>query len=258
MPPFGTTSTESFAFQPTPIIHPAAFYCRCEGPFFKNAKDGWARPCSPQNDTPDRRPTGVCCQKTQPAANSTVFFHTAAGGARSVTTCYNGCSVIGFILSLFAVVGVYFRSRADTALEVLALCQELAVLKRRRRRPPLSRLDTQFWIALQDIWARWKDVLVIVKPKTRLASRRFPPLSAVAVPAARWPAEDHRGDPSAHPAPRAGKPRLGRAENPRRAPEARLRGLGKDRRTVFAAHSEAIRPNGGWHFCATTARRSSP
>ena len=77
-----------------------------------------------------------------------------------------------FILSLFAAVGVYFRSRTDTALEVLALRQQLAVLKRRRPRPPLSRLDRLFWIALQDMWARWKDVLVIVKPETVIGWHR--------------------------------------------------------------------------------------
>jgi len=80
--------------------------------------------------------------------------------------------VAGFLLSLFAAVGVYFRSRTDTALELLALRQQLAVLKRRRPRPPLSRLDRLFWIALQDSWARWKDVLVIVKPETVIGWHR--------------------------------------------------------------------------------------
>jgi hypothetical protein len=80
--------------------------------------------------------------------------------------------VAGFILSLFAAVGVYFRSRTDTALEVLALRQQVAVLKRRRPRPLLSPLDRLFWIALQDIWARWKDVLVIVKPDTVIGWHR--------------------------------------------------------------------------------------
>jgi hypothetical protein len=39
--------------------------------------------------------------------------------------------VVGIILSLFAAVGVYFRSRTDTALQVLALRQQVAILKRR-------------------------------------------------------------------------------------------------------------------------------
>jgi hypothetical protein len=52
--------------------------------------------------------------------------------------------VVGIILSLFAAVGVYFRSRTDTALQVLALRQQVAILKRRRPRPPLSSLDRLF------------------------------------------------------------------------------------------------------------------
>jgi putative transposase len=80
--------------------------------------------------------------------------------------------VVRFILSLFAAVGVYFRSRTDTALEVLALRQQVAVLKRKRPRPPLRPLDRLFWVALQDMWARWRDVLVIVKPETVIAWHR--------------------------------------------------------------------------------------
>jgi hypothetical protein len=41
----------------------------------------------------------------------------------------------------FAVLGalyVFFRSRSDTALEILALRQQVAVLKRQRTRPPLT------------------------------------------------------------------------------------------------------------------------
>lgn len=80
--------------------------------------------------------------------------------------------MVGIILSLFAAVGVYFRSRTDTALEVLALRQQVAVLKRRRPRPPLSPLDRLFWVALQDIWARWREVLVIVQPDTVIGWHR--------------------------------------------------------------------------------------
>jgi hypothetical protein len=38
-----------------------------------------------------------------------------------------------------------FRSRSDTALEVLALRQQVAVLQRRRPRPIVNRLDRLFW-----------------------------------------------------------------------------------------------------------------
>src|SRR5713226_8550850 len=54
----------------------------------------------------------------------------------------------------------------DTSLEVLALRQQVAVLKRKRPRPSLNRLDRFFWTTLRYIWPRWSDVLVIVKPET--------------------------------------------------------------------------------------------
>ena len=76
------------------------------------------------------------------------------------------------MLSILAVIGVFFRSRADTALEVLALRQQLAVLKRKRPRPALHFLDRLFWTTLRRFWPRWIDVLVIVQPKTVIAWHR--------------------------------------------------------------------------------------
>jgi hypothetical protein len=49
--------------------------------------------------------------------------------------------VLAFIFSLLAAVRVFFRSRRDTALEILALRQQVAALKRKRPRPRLGRLD---------------------------------------------------------------------------------------------------------------------
>jgi hypothetical protein len=73
--------------------------------------------------------------------------------------------VVSFVLAFFAAARVFLHGRTDTALEVLALRQQVAVLKRRRPRPPLSVLDRLFWTVLRQTWARWKDVLVIVKPR---------------------------------------------------------------------------------------------
>jgi putative transposase len=47
---------------------------------------------------------------------------------------------------------VFFRSRSDTALEVLAVRQQLAVLKRQRPRPVLNSLDRFFWTTLRSLW----------------------------------------------------------------------------------------------------------
>ena len=71
-----------------------------------------------------------------------------------------------FVLSLLAAVRVFFSTRRDTALEVLALRQQLAVLKRKRPRPPLNSFDRLFWTTLRRLWPRWADLLVIVKPET--------------------------------------------------------------------------------------------
>jgi hypothetical protein len=74
--------------------------------------------------------------------------------------------MIAFIVSFLCAAGVFFRDRGEVALEVLALRQQLAVLKRKRLRPRLSGLDRLFWTTLRGVWSRWTDVLVIVKPET--------------------------------------------------------------------------------------------
>jgi hypothetical protein len=89
-----------------------------------------------------------------------------------VKPCYNGEFVLDFILSFIAAIRTFFRSRSDTALEVLALRQQVAVLKRKRPRPPLNSLDRLFWPTLRRSWSRWTDVLVIVKPETVIGWHR--------------------------------------------------------------------------------------
>jgi putative transposase len=71
-----------------------------------------------------------------------------------------------FILSILAAIRVFFQSRTDTAIEVLALRQQVAVLKRKRPRPTLNSLDRLFWTTLRGFWCRWAAVLVIVNPET--------------------------------------------------------------------------------------------
>ena len=170
--------------------------------------------------------------------------------------------MVGFILSLFAAVGVYFRSRTDTALEVLALRQQVAVLKRKRPKPPLGPLDRLFWAILRQTWARWKDVLVIVKPETVIAWHR-----AGFRIYWRWRSR-----------PRGGRPRITEEvrvlirriahENPDwGAPsihgELQKLGFVVSERTVARylrrmQRRAVIRLNAGLRFCATTARRSPP
>src|SRR4029077_20583374 len=53
-----------------------------------------------------------------------------------------------FVLALLVAVRVFFRTRRDTALEILALRHQVAVLKRKRPRPPLNSVDRLFWATL--------------------------------------------------------------------------------------------------------------
>jgi hypothetical protein len=71
-----------------------------------------------------------------------------------------------FVLALLVALRVFFRTRRDTALEILALRQQVAVLKCKRPRPLLNSVDRLFWTTLRRIWSRWAEVLVIVKPET--------------------------------------------------------------------------------------------
>jgi putative transposase len=104
----------------------------------------------------------LCVAKTRPDANSTACVH----GRHAVTSCYNQEFVLPFVFALIAAARVFFQSRTDTAVEVLALRQQVAVLKRRRPRPPLRLLDRLFWTILRASWSRWKAALAIVKPET--------------------------------------------------------------------------------------------
>ena len=80
--------------------------------------------------------------------------------------------MVEFILAVWAGLGAFFRSRADLALEILALRQQVAVFKRKRPRPTFSSSDRLFWMLLRRVWSGWKDVLVVVQPDTVVAWHR--------------------------------------------------------------------------------------
>jgi hypothetical protein len=60
----------------------------------------------------------------------------------------------------------FFRSRHNLGLEILALRQQVAVLKRKRPRPHLKPRDRLFWVVLRSLWTRWRDALILVEPDT--------------------------------------------------------------------------------------------
>jgi putative transposase len=67
---------------------------------------------------------------------------------------------------LFRLVWLFFTGHQAVVLENLALRQQLAVYKRKKPRPRLSRLDRLFWVELATQWKGWRKSLFIVHPDT--------------------------------------------------------------------------------------------
>src|ERR1039457_1770694 len=59
-----------------------------------------------------------------------------------------------------------FRSREDIILENLALRQQLLALHAQRPRRRLTASHKLFWVVLRRCWARWKEPLIQVTPRT--------------------------------------------------------------------------------------------
>ena len=78
--------------------------------------------------------------------------------------------MIPFFISFLICLGAFFRSRCS--LEILALRQQLGVLKRKHPRRRLLVHDRIFWVLLRRLWPAWSDVLVIVRPETVVAWHR--------------------------------------------------------------------------------------
>ena len=80
--------------------------------------------------------------------------------------------MIPFFIGFLTCLSAFFRSRYSLGLEILALRQQLGVLKRKHPRPRLRIQDRIFWILLRRLWPAWSNVLVIVKPETVVAWHR--------------------------------------------------------------------------------------
>lgn len=98
--------------------------------------------------------------------------HPAPPRPIDVTPCCKRESTPEFILAPLDAVSVFFRSRSDLALAILALWQRVAVLKRNQPRPKLSPFARLVWTILRRIWPRWADFFVIVKPETVIGEAR--------------------------------------------------------------------------------------
>jgi len=75
-------------------------------------------------------------------------------------------TLVTFVIWILRSALALFRSREEQAIVELALRQQLAAYAHERPRPRLSPLDRAFWVALSQLWPRWKDHLVVVRPET--------------------------------------------------------------------------------------------
>jgi putative transposase len=120
------------------------------------------------------QPTFPACRSPKPDPGEISGVFTCGRGTVQVT---DRC-VLTLLLTVLATARSALRTHAALALENLALRQQLAVLQRRRPRPPLVWTDRLLWVGLSRVWSRWRGALVIVKPATvvrwhRSAFRRF-------------------------------------------------------------------------------------
>lgn len=79
---------------------------------------------------------------------------------------YKNGFMLGLIWGVFTWLRSFIRFRHDLGLEIVALRQQLLVLKRRTKRAHLRRSDRLFWVVLRRAWSQWAKPLLIVKPDT--------------------------------------------------------------------------------------------
>lgn len=80
------------------------------------------------------------------------------------------CNLIFF---LFASFRSWFQSRLRLQAEIVALRQQVLVLRRSQRgRVRLRATDRVFWVWLSRLWSGWRSTLAIVKPETVISWHR--------------------------------------------------------------------------------------
>ena len=80
--------------------------------------------------------------------------------------------MIDLLYAMLATARSSLKSQRELALENLALRQQLAVLKRKTKRPKLTKADRAFWVALCGLWPDWQNALILVKPETVIGWHR--------------------------------------------------------------------------------------
>ena len=73
---------------------------------------------------------------------------------------------MGIVQAIFLFLRAFILGRAATAVENLALRQQVAVFKQSGKRPKLRPRDRVFWVWLSRLWPNWRSALVLVQPET--------------------------------------------------------------------------------------------
>jgi hypothetical protein len=72
--------------------------------------------------------------------------------------------MLGFLLDFIRLIWLFGNGHQAVVLENLALRQQLAIYKRKQRRPHLAGRDRWFWIALSVVW---KETTSLVRRPSR-------------------------------------------------------------------------------------------
>jgi hypothetical protein len=74
------------------------------------------------------------------------------------------------LMTVFATLSAFFRSRTTLQLENLALRHQIAVLQRSaRKHHTLTPVDRLLWVWLSRVWSDWRSAVAIVQPETVIA-----------------------------------------------------------------------------------------
>ena len=115
-------------------------------------------------DTPDGRPV-------QPAGSGTVVSLCPSHLYHLSQKPWNFASPPDTLSGMHKIIEI-FADRAALHTEILALRQQVSVLKRQWPRPSLRKADRVFWVILSCLWPGWRHALVIVRPETVIGWHR--------------------------------------------------------------------------------------
>jgi hypothetical protein len=65
-------------------------------------------------------------------------------------------ALLHFLALLFRCAPALSRSQKEQAIVELALRQQLATFSQKKTKPKITPLDRVFWVALFQLWPRWK------------------------------------------------------------------------------------------------------